>query len=121
MVPGRILRQARFYSVNTVSKAQTAASIGPALAMVALQMMLSEVSGLVRTNLAVTSQVLTAIRKDQWAELTGLVAAIDRATLRRALRRLLRWWRPRKAMRARRSAFAQRWSSSAARFSSRST
>ncbi|MEW5626520.1 hypothetical protein AB1388_08120 [Streptomyces hydrogenans] len=79
MIPGRILHQARFYSVNAVSKAQTAASIGPTLAMVALQMMLSEVSGLVRTNLAVTRQVLADIRKDQWAELTGLVAAIDRA------------------------------------------
>ncbi|MFB7937131.1 hypothetical protein [Streptomyces sp. NPDC056049] len=79
MVPGRFLHQARFYSVNAVSKAQTAASVGPALAMVALQMMLSEVSGLVRANLAVTSQVLADIRKDQWAELTGLVAAIDRA------------------------------------------
>ncbi|WP_411073640.1 hypothetical protein [Streptomyces sp. cmx-4-7] len=79
MVPGRFLHQARFYSVNGVSKAQTAASVGPALAMVALQMMLSEVSGLVRTNLAVTGQVLTTIRKDQWAELTGLIAAIDRA------------------------------------------
>ncbi|MFD3609773.1 hypothetical protein ACFWXA_17165 [Streptomyces atroolivaceus] len=79
MLPGRILRQARLYPVNAVSKAQGAASIGPGLAMIALQMMLSEVSGLVRTNLAVTSQVLTAIRKDQWAELTGLVAAIDRA------------------------------------------
>ncbi|MFI1438746.1 hypothetical protein [Streptomyces fructofermentans] len=79
IVPGRIWRQARFYSVNTVSKAQTAASIGPALAMVGLQMMLNEVSGLIRTNLAVTSQILTTIRKDQWAELTGLAAAIDRA------------------------------------------
>ncbi|MFD8601800.1 hypothetical protein AMK14_15295 [Streptomyces sp. TSRI0445] len=79
MAPGRFMRQARFYSVNAVSKAQTAASIGPALAMVGLQMMLSEVSGLVRTNLAVTRQVLADIRKDQWAELTGLVAAIDRA------------------------------------------
>ncbi|MFF0203842.1 hypothetical protein [Streptomyces sp. NPDC005017] len=79
MVPGRFVHAARFYPVNTVSKAQAAASIGPALAMVALQMMLSEVSGLVRTNLAVTSQLLTTIRKDQWAELTGLVAAIDRA------------------------------------------
>ncbi|MGW1744949.1 hypothetical protein ACWCRD_04880 [Streptomyces sp. NPDC002092] len=79
MVPGRILRQVRLYSANAVSKAQTAASIGPALAMVGLQMMLSEVSGLVRTNLAVTSQVLTSIRKEQWAELAGLVAAIDRA------------------------------------------
>ncbi|MHC3449565.1 hypothetical protein [Streptomyces prasinus] len=79
MVPGRFLHQARFYPVNAVSKAQTAASIGPALAMVALQMMLSEVTGLVRTNLAVTSQLLSTIRKEQWAELTGLVAAIDRA------------------------------------------
>ncbi|QTR05151.1 hypothetical protein J7S33_10850, partial [Saccharothrix algeriensis] len=79
MVSGRVVHQARFYPVNAVSKAQTAASVGPALAMLALQMMLSEVSGLVRTNLSVTSQVLTAIRKDQWAELTGLVAAIDRA------------------------------------------
>ncbi|MFE4454181.1 hypothetical protein [Streptomyces sp. NPDC056796] len=79
MLPGRILGQARLYPVNVVSKARTAASIGPGLAMIALQMMLSEVSGLVRTNLAVTSQVLTAIRKDQWAELAGLVAAIDRA------------------------------------------
>ncbi|WP_059010542.1 hypothetical protein [Streptomyces specialis] len=79
MVPGRILHAARFYPVETVSKAQTAASIGPALAMVALQVMLSAVSGLVRTNLAVTSQVLTTLRKEQWAELTGLVAAIDRA------------------------------------------
>ncbi|MER7932081.1 MULTISPECIES: hypothetical protein [unclassified Streptomyces] len=79
MVPGRFLAAARFYPVNAVSAAQNAASVGPALAMVALQMMLSEVSGLVRTNLAVTSQVLTTIRKEQWAELTGLVAAVDRA------------------------------------------
>ncbi|MFI6124891.1 hypothetical protein ACIBCU_35085 [Streptomyces sp. NPDC051064] len=78
MVPGRILHQARFHSVNAVSKAQTAASIGPGLAMIALQVMLSEVSGLVRTNLATTRQVISAIGKDQWAELTGLVAAIDR-------------------------------------------
>ncbi|WP_439655940.1 hypothetical protein ACSHWB_26280 [Lentzea sp. HUAS TT2] len=79
MGPGGILHQARFYPVTAVSKAPIAASVGPALAMVALQMMLNEVSGLVRTNLAVTNQVLTAIRKDQWAELTGLVAAVDRA------------------------------------------
>ncbi|GAB2470704.1 hypothetical protein [Streptomyces incanus] len=79
MVPGRFIAQARLIPVTAVSKAQTAASLGPALAMVALQMTLSEVTGLVRTNLALTSQVLTTIRKDHWAELTGLVAAIDRA------------------------------------------
>ncbi|GGN04011.1 hypothetical protein GCM10011609_48970 [Lentzea pudingi] len=77
--PGGSMSQARFYPVAAVSKMPVVASVGPALAMVALEMMLSEVSGLVRTNLAVTNQVLTSIRKEQWAELTGLVAAVDRA------------------------------------------
>ncbi|MGH3267903.1 MAG: hypothetical protein ACRDN1_02360 [Trebonia sp.] len=73
------LAQARFIPVTTVSMAQNAAAIGPALAMVALQMQLSEITGLVRTNIALTSQVLTTIRNEQWAELTGLVATVDRA------------------------------------------
>lgn len=77
--PGGTVHQARFYPVTAVGKAPIAASVGPALAMIALQMMLNEVSGLVRTTLAVTNQVLTAVRKDQWAELAGLVAAVDRA------------------------------------------
>lgn len=77
MVPGRILAQARFIPVTAVSAAQNAASLGPALAMVALQMQLSEVTGLVRTNIALTSQVLTTVRLGQWAELTALVATVD--------------------------------------------
>jgi hypothetical protein len=76
---GKIVAQARFIPVTSVSIAQTAAAIGPALAMIALQMQLSEITGLVRTNIALASQVLTTIRNEQWAELTGLVAAIDRA------------------------------------------
>jgi hypothetical protein len=72
------LAQARFIPVTAVSAAQTAAAIGPALAMVALQMQLSEVAGLVRTNIALTSQVLTTIRHGQWAELTALVTTVDR-------------------------------------------
>ncbi|MCF1597953.1 hypothetical protein [Streptomyces muensis] len=75
---GRIAGQARFIPVTTVSAAQTAAALGPALAMVALQMQLSEITGLVRTNIALTSHVLTTIRNEQWAELTGLVAAVER-------------------------------------------
>lgn len=75
---GKIFHQARIIPVKSVSAARNAASIGPALAMVALQMQLSEVTGLVRTNIALTSQVLTTIRNEQWAELTGLVATVDR-------------------------------------------
>ncbi|MFD0733110.1 hypothetical protein [Planotetraspora mira] len=74
---GKIVAQARFIPVTAVSAAQAAAAVGPALAMVALQMQLSEITGLVRTNIALTSQVLTTIRNEQWAELTALVATVD--------------------------------------------
>ena len=70
--------QARFIPVSAVSAASLAAAIGPALATIALQMQLSEITGLVRTNIALTSQVLGTIRTEQWAELTGLVATIER-------------------------------------------
>ncbi|MET8151445.1 hypothetical protein ACIBSW_17265 [Actinoplanes sp. NPDC049668] len=79
LAQGRIVHAARFIPVTAVSAAETAAALGPALAMVALQMELSEITGLVRTNIALTSQTLTVIRNEQWAELTGLVASIDRA------------------------------------------
>jgi hypothetical protein len=71
-------RQARFFPVSGVSAAQTAAAIGPALAMVSLQMQLSEITGLVRTNIALTSEVLGTVRKGQWSELAGLVATFER-------------------------------------------
>lgn len=63
--------------MTAVSTAQTAAALGPALATIALQMQLSEINGLVRTNIALTSQVLSTIRNAQWAELTALVTTID--------------------------------------------
>jgi hypothetical protein len=70
--------QARFIPVSAVSAAQFAVAIGPALATIALQMQLSDITGLARTNVALTTQVLGTIRKEQWAELTGLVATIER-------------------------------------------
>ncbi|GLW55586.1 hypothetical protein [Kitasatospora phosalacinea] len=85
---GKIVAQARFVPVGAAgatgagavaSVAQAAATLGPALASIALQMQLNEITGLVRTNIALTTQVLTAIRHDQWAELTGLVTTIERA------------------------------------------
>jgi hypothetical protein len=76
---GRIVHAARFIPVSTVNPAQLAATLGPALTMIAIQMQLSEITSLARTNIALTSQVLTTIRHEQWAELTSLVASIDRA------------------------------------------
>lgn len=71
-------RAARLIPVSAVSKLKSAAEMGQALAMVALQMELSELTGLVATNIALTSQVLTTIRQGQWSELTGLVTTVDR-------------------------------------------
>ncbi|MFG1805018.1 hypothetical protein [Streptomyces sp. NPDC049040] len=79
---GRIVHQARLIPVTGVSAAEFAAAAGPALAMVALQAMLGEVTGLVRTNVALTSEVLTTMRHGQWAELTALVDTVDRAVSR---------------------------------------
>lgn len=81
-VNGRIVHAVRWTPVTAVSVAEFAVAIGPALAMVALQMMLSQVAGLVRTNIALTSEVLTTMRLGQWAELTALVDTIDRAVSR---------------------------------------
>lgn len=77
-VDGKLVAQARLIPYG-VTAAQTIAALGPAIAMIALQMQLSEVSGLVRSNIALTSQTLKAIRHEQWAELVGLADTIDRA------------------------------------------
>lgn len=79
---GRIVHQARLIPMTAMSAAEVAVSIGPALAMVALQMMLSQVGSLVRTNIALTNDVLTSMRHDQWAELTALVDTVDRTVSR---------------------------------------
>ncbi|GAB2811420.1 hypothetical protein GCM10022221_06100 [Actinocorallia aurea] len=79
MLNGRVIAQARFVPVTAVSAAQAATALGPALAMVALQMQLSEITGLVKTNIALTSRVLAEIRIGQWAELMALVTTIDQA------------------------------------------
>jgi hypothetical protein len=55
------------------------ASVGPAVAMIAIQMQLNEVSSLVRQNLALTESVLKSVRNEQWAELTGLEHAVTKA------------------------------------------
>ena len=77
IVNGKIVSQARWIPAAAVSVPSAMAVLGPALAMVAIQMSLNEIAGLARTNIALTSQVLTTIRHEQWAELEGLMDAVD--------------------------------------------
>ena len=77
---GKIIAQARFVPIGAGAAAGALATIGPALAMVALQMALSDVTTAVKTNTALLNQTLTTIRNEQWAELTGHVETMERAT-----------------------------------------
>ncbi|MES2093478.1 MAG: hypothetical protein V4531_06680 [Actinomycetota bacterium] len=75
---GELVAQARFIPAS-MTAATAIAAIGPAVAMLALQMQLGEISGLVRTNIALTTQTLKSIRNEQWSELEALVEAVDEA------------------------------------------
>ncbi|MFV0461030.1 MAG: hypothetical protein ACK5MT_19930 [Actinomycetales bacterium] len=79
ILPDGGLRQARLIPAAAMTVPEFAAAMGPVLAMVALQMSLDEVNSLVRTNIALTSQLLTSLRNEQWAELTGLTDTIGKA------------------------------------------
>ncbi|WP_297743182.1 hypothetical protein [uncultured Tessaracoccus sp.] len=75
---GELVAQARFIPAS-MSAATAIAAIGPAVAMIALQMKLGEISRLVRSNIQLTTQTLKAIRNEQWAELEGLTESVDEA------------------------------------------
>lgn len=75
---GSVVAQARFIPVS-MTAATAIAAIGPAVAMAALQVQLGQISGLVRTNIALTTQTLKTMRNAQWAELEGLAEAVDEA------------------------------------------
>jgi len=71
--------QVRWLPAEGVQAAELVANLGPAMAMMAIQVQLNEISGLVRENLALTETVLKSVRHEQWAELTGLEQAVTKA------------------------------------------
>lgn len=77
-VEGSLATHAHFIPVSA-SAASTLAAIGPAIAMFALQQQIGEIAGLVRTNIALTTQVQKSIRNEQWSELEALVEVIGEA------------------------------------------
>lgn len=79
LLPGGRFAQARFITVSAVSTAQLASAIGPALAMIGLQVKLGEISRLVETNIGVTSQVLKELWMSERSRQEGLVEAVDQA------------------------------------------
>lgn len=75
---GKLVGQARFIPVAATA-AGLVAAIGPALAMLALQTMISDVRGLIQTNIELTFQILKEIRQKEWAKLEAMVEQVDDA------------------------------------------
>lgn len=76
---GKMVAQVRWLPATGAQAAGAAAAIGPALALLAIQMQLNQISGLVRQNIELTSTVLKTVRHAQWAQLHGLDGAVGQA------------------------------------------
>lgn len=76
---GKFAAQVRWLPATGAGAAGVLASMGPAIALLAIQIQLHELSGLVRQNLALTETVLKTVRHEQWAELTGLEQSVTKA------------------------------------------
>lgn len=76
---GQIVGQARLIPVAGLQAAGVLAAVGPAIAMIAIQVQLNELQGLMTQNLELTEGVLKTLRHEQWAELTGLEKAVTKA------------------------------------------
>lgn len=74
-----ITGQIRWLPATDATTAGMVAGMGPALAMLAIQAQLKQVSALAEQNLELTETVLRSVRHEQWAELTGLDQAVSRA------------------------------------------
>lgn len=76
---GKIVAQARFVPVEGLQSATMLSSLGPAAALLALQVQVAAISRKIDENIELTRDVLQAIHEDQWATLLGLHETTMRA------------------------------------------
>lgn len=68
---GKFVAQVRWLPATSATAASVAASVGPGLALLAIQLQLSEISELAKHNIELTSRVLEVVQQDQWAAVMG--------------------------------------------------
>ena len=76
---GKIVAQARYAPVTGVQSAKMLAALGPAAALLALQVQLASISRRIDENIELTRDILQALHEDQWATLLGLHETTMRA------------------------------------------
>lgn len=76
---GKFAAQVRWLPASGATMAGVVAAVGPAMAMMAIQVQLNELNGLVKGNISLTTKLLETVRAEQWAELSGLDRAVGKA------------------------------------------
>lgn len=68
---GKIATSVRWLPAGGATAASVVASMGPAIAMMAIQYQLNQISELAQHNIELTSKVLQVVRQEQWSAVTG--------------------------------------------------
>lgn len=76
---GKFAHSVRWVPADGVTALGTLSTIGPAVAMMAIQMQLAQMQKLLEENLKVTKDLFQEVRIDRWAKTTGLARAIAQA------------------------------------------
>lgn len=76
---GKFAHSVRWVPADGVAALGTLSTIGPAVAMMAIQMQLAQMQKLLEENLKVTKDLFQEVRIDRWAKTTGLARAIAQA------------------------------------------
>ena len=76
---GHIVHSVQWVPAGATGLAAGLAAVGPAVAMLAVQLQLAKISSLVSENLRLTDELLRAVRIERWAEVEGLHEAMLKA------------------------------------------
>lgn len=73
---GKFAHQVRWLPAEAANSAQALATVGPAVALVAIQQQLGEIASLIERNIALSGSILETIRAEQWARIIGVQRTI---------------------------------------------
>lgn len=76
---GKFAHSVRWVPADGVATLGTLSTVGPAVAMMAIQMQLAQMQKLLEENLRVTKDLFQEVRIDRWSKTTGLARAIAQA------------------------------------------
>ena len=76
---GKFAHSVQWVPAGAAGAVSMAAALGPAVALLMIQMQLAKISGLVRENIELTDELLQTVKREQWADVEGLQTAMLKA------------------------------------------